>query len=39
MLNQSLLPDEIIIVKDGPLTVELEEVLKEYTDKYCVYLK
>jgi glycosyltransferase involved in cell wall biosynthesis len=30
MLQQTVMPDEIIIVKDGPLTGELEEVLKEY---------
>jgi glycosyltransferase involved in cell wall biosynthesis len=34
MLNQTVIPDEIVIVKDGPLTEELEEVLKEYKDKY-----
>ncbi|HDR7621601.1 TPA: glycosyltransferase [Bacillus mycoides] len=34
MLHQTLLPDEIVIVKDGPLTDELEEVLREYQDKY-----
>ncbi|MCF0114853.1 MAG: glycosyltransferase, partial [Erysipelotrichaceae bacterium] len=32
LLNQTVLPDEITIVKDGPLTDELEEVLKEYKD-------
>ncbi|WP_088188409.1 glycosyltransferase [Desulfosporosinus sp. FKA] len=31
MLNQTVAPDEIIIVKDGPLTDELEAVLQEYT--------
>jgi len=30
MLNQTVLPDEIVIVKDGPLTDELEAVLQEY---------
>lgn len=34
MLNQTLMPDEIVIVKDGPLTAELEELLKEYSGKY-----
>ena len=34
MLNQTVQPDEIVIVKDGPLTDELEKVLKGYTDKY-----
>lgn len=31
VLNQTVLPDEIVIVKDGPLTEELEQVLCEYT--------
>jgi glycosyltransferase involved in cell wall biosynthesis len=30
MLNQSIVPDEIVIVKDGPLTSELEDVIKYY---------
>lgn len=30
ILVQTLLPNEIVIVKDGKLTKELEEVLKEY---------
>ena len=30
MLNQTLLPDEIIIVKDGKLTKELNDVLDYY---------
>ena len=30
MLNQTVLADEIVIVKDGPLTDELEAVLSEY---------
>jgi glycosyltransferase involved in cell wall biosynthesis len=34
MLNQTVLPDEIVIVKDGPLTAELEELLLEYKTKY-----
>lgn len=34
MLNQTVFPDEIVIVKDGPLTQELENVLERYTDKY-----
>lgn len=34
MLNQTVLPDEIVIVKDGPITTELEEVLKEYKHKF-----
>lgn len=33
ILNQTLLPDEIVIVKDGLLTQELDEVLNEYASK------
>lgn len=36
MLNQSLKPDEIIIVKDGVLTSSLEEVLSEYANESCI---
>lgn len=32
--NQTIKPDEFIIVKDGPLTSELEDVLVEFK-KYC----
>ena len=31
VLNQTLPPSEIILIKDGPLTVELEKVLSSYT--------
>ena len=34
ILNQTLLPDEIVIVKDGPLTKGLESVVETYTSKY-----
>lgn len=34
MLNQTVMPDEIVIVKDGPLTDELDEILKEYKNKH-----
>lgn len=30
ILTQTVLPEEIVVVKDGPLTEELEQVLKEY---------
>ena len=30
ILAQSALPDEIVIVKDGPVTEELDAVLNEY---------
>ena len=34
ILNQTVKPDEVVIVKDGPLTNELEKVVKEYQDTY-----
>ena len=34
ILNQTLLPDEIVIVKDGPLTKDLESVVEKYASKY-----
>jgi glycosyltransferase involved in cell wall biosynthesis len=32
MLNQTLKPDEIVLVKDGPLTEALEKIIYEYKD-------
>lgn len=32
MLNQTIEPDEIVLVKDGPLTEALEKVIYEYKD-------
>ena len=37
MLNQTLPPSEYVVVKDGPLTDDLEKVLKEYRDKYPIF--
>ena len=34
MINQTLKPDEIVIVEDGPLNDELYTVLDEYKLKY-----
>lgn len=34
MLAQSIKPDEIIIVEDGPLTEELNKVIKNYKNNY-----
>ena len=34
IVNQTLLPDEFLIVEDGPLTEELYKVLNEYISKY-----
>lgn len=34
MIGQTVAPDEIVLVEDGPLTCELENVISDYTDKY-----
>ena len=34
MINQTIKPDEIVIVKDGPITNELQEVLDNYNRDY-----
>lgn len=34
ILNQTLPADEIVIVKDGPLTKDLDTVIAKYTSKY-----
>lgn len=39
LLNQTVKADEWVIVKDGPLTNELEDVLKEYDEKYPNLIK
>ncbi|KWX75309.1 glycosyltransferase family 2 protein [Paenibacillus jilunlii] len=36
MLQQTLKPDEIIIVKDGTLTPSLEQVLNEFANEPCL---
>lgn len=33
---QTLLPDEIVLVKDGPLTDMLDQVIEEYCQKYSM---
>jgi glycosyltransferase involved in cell wall biosynthesis len=33
MLRQTIKPDEIVIVKDGPLTPELDQVINKYTNQ------
>lgn len=39
MLNQTVKPDEFIIVKDGPLTTELDEVINNFVTAYsCLKL-
>jgi len=37
IVDQTLKPNEIVIVKDGPLTPELENVLEKYTKKYNTF--
>ncbi|MCR5206178.1 MAG: glycosyltransferase [Lachnospiraceae bacterium] len=34
MVNQTYKPDEIVIVKDGPITDELQRVIDDCTEKY-----
>ena len=38
LLNQTLMPSQIVIVKDGPLTIDLENILDLYKDNplFCV---
>lgn len=36
LFAQTLLPNEIILVKDGPLTPELESIISEYQLKYSI---
>ena len=36
IFSQTLIPNEVVIVKDGPLTDELENVLVEYVGKYDI---
>lgn len=37
VLNQTVLPTEIVLVKDGPLTPELDMVIAEYTKRYPIF--
>jgi len=34
LLNQTVKPDEIVIVKDGPLSKELDDVIQDYVSNY-----
>lgn len=34
IFNQTLIPDEVVLVKDGPLTEELEKVVLGYQQRY-----
>ena len=37
VLNQSCLPTEIVLVKDGPLTPELNDVIAEFDEQYPLF--
>lgn len=39
LVSQTILPQQIVIVSDGPLTHELEVVLENYSKLYCGLLK
>lgn len=44
IVNQTILPNEIVIVKDGKLTKKLDEVIDTYSEKYknlfkCIQLR
>lgn len=39
VINQSLLPSEIVLVKDGPLTIDLEETINAFTLVYTDLFK
>jgi len=39
VINQTLLPSEIVIVKDGPLTEELEKVITEFINNHPGLIK
>src|SRR4051812_24286343 len=34
LINQSVIPDEVVLVKDGPLTEELEKIINKYKTKF-----
>lgn len=36
IFHQTLLPDEVILVEDGPLTPELEQVVSDYSTRYPI---
>lgn len=37
VFSQTIQPNEIVLVKDGPLTPELEDVISEYASKYQIF--
>jgi glycosyltransferase involved in cell wall biosynthesis len=34
IFKQTLLPNEIVLIKDGPLPIELDTLITEYKDNY-----
>ena len=34
MLDQTIFPDEFIIVKDGPLTIEVDQIIEQFIKQY-----
>lgn len=36
VFSQTIQPDEVVLVKDGPLTNELEEIIAEFRDKLVI---
>ena len=39
LFNQTIVPTEIVLVKDGPLTEEIESVITQYQARYPSILK
>lgn len=39
VLNQTLMPDEIVIVEDGPVTDDLQKLINDYREKYPALIK
>lgn len=37
VFKQTILPNEIVLVKDGPLTLELDSILDEYNTRYPIF--
>lgn len=37
IFNQTLRPDEVILIKDGPVTKELEDVINKFLSEYDVF--